>query len=601
MAEVTEVLDQWALHAQLLSWDRPWDAVFEGEGARGVWFPGGALNVANNCIDRHLPELKNVAAFYWEGEPGDRRTITYGDLYEEVTAFAGALAEMGVRPGDRVALHMGMVPEWVVAMLACARIGAIFSVLAVSLPPDALIDRIEELSPRVLVTQDGSWRHGVMLPLKARADEALAAGRGVDYTIVVRRTGIDVAWYEGDRWYEEVIESSPHHSSVERVDSNDPLFVAYVADRRGRPTGVVLGSGGFLTYATTLHRIGLTLGRPDDVLWCAVDNAWVVGPSHAVFGALSSGATSVLYEGMLDTPACERAWEIVQRYRVTSLVTSPSVARRLRSWEDALLQSFDLSSLSYVLTIGESLDPETRKWLHEDVGSKKVTVGDGWGQTELGGIALIDQTCGGDELPDLGLDVVDEAGVPIGSDRTGELVLRHPWPGTFLGTKGDDDTELSPYWARHSGVYATRDWARREHDGSLTLLGRMDRYVSISGQLVSLTEVGEVLGEHPFVRAVEIVEERGRGGGEGFVACVSLDDDVPPSQDLARDLRAHVHEILGGLARPQTIAFIDQFPADIAPEERRNALRALCATTTQDPIYISAAQLRASAVAQAGN
>jgi acetyl-CoA synthetase len=599
MAERADVLGEWASHAAILSWDRSWDAVFQGEGSRGTWFAGGTLNIAGNCVDRHIPRFKNAVAFYWEGEPGDRRTVTYGDLHEEVTAFAGALIQMGVRPGDRVALHMGVVPEWAVAMLACARIGAVSSVLAISLPPDALVDRIADLQPRVLVTQDGAWRHGVILPLKARADESLAAGPGVENTIVVRRTGVDVAWYEGDCWYEEVIHSSPGHSELEAFDTNHPLLIVYVANHRGRPTGIVLGSGGFLTCATALHRIGFSSRRSDEVLWCAVDSSWVAAVSHAVFGALSSRATSILYEGMLDSPTHARAWQIIQRYRATSLLTSPSVARRLRSWEDALPQSFDLSSLRCMLTGGEPLDQETRKWLYEDVGSKNVVVGNGWGQTELGGMVSIDHTCGGEELPDPGLDVVDQKGVSVGSSRTGELVLHHPWPGSFLGINGGDDgTALSPYWDKYPGIYATRDWARRERDGSLVLLGRMDRHVSISGQLVSLSEVGEVLIEHPFVQDVEIVEQVGRGGGEGLAACVTLIDEVSPSRDLARGLRTHVQEILGGLARPQSIAFVEEFPAEIAPEERRSALRTLCATSTDGPLEITAAQVRAAVAAQ---
>lgn len=597
MAELDDYLDEWAGHARHLSWDQPWDTVFDEEGAGGSWFTGATLNIADNCIDRHLPELRDTVAFYWEGEPGDRRAITYGDLCDEVTALAGALSEMGVCSGDRVALHMGMTPEWVVALLACARLGAVSSVLAVSLPPDSLSDRIEDLSPRVLITQDGSWRHGVILPLKSRADEALAAGHGVDHTLVVRRTGIDVDWYEGDRWYDDVIGSSPKERPARPVPSTHPLFISYVANRRGRPTGIVHGSGGFLTSASALYRIGLSSGRANEVLWCAIDNAWVAGPL-ALFGALACGATSVLYEGMLDTPTHARAWEMVQRYGVTSFLTTPSVARRLRSWEDALPGSFDLSSLKYVLTIGESLEPETRTWLYADVGSKKIIVGDGWGQTELGGVARIDDTCSGDPLPDAALDVVDESGASVSPGEMGELVLRRPWPGTLLGINGDDETEPSPHWDRYPGVYATRDWARREPDGALTLLGRMDRYVSVSGQLVSLTEVGEVLREHPFVRDVEILEGPGIGGGESFVACVTLVDEAVPGPDLARDLRAHLHEIVGGLARPRMVAFVEEFPVDVSSDDRRSALKGLCAAATDDPVQITASQLRTAALSQ---
>src|SRR6266511_1143370 len=323
------LLERWAAAAGRISWRQPWHAAYEPGERGGRWFPGATLNAAENCVDRHLPELANKVAFYWEGEPGDRRRITYGELHREVCAFAEALRALGIVAGDRVALYLGLLPETVVAMLACARLGAVHALMASAMPADALADRLADFEPKVLVTQDGAWRHGMILPLKARADEAITAASGVEHTVGVRRTGIDVAWYEGDRWYDELL-AGPRPGTAaaseppQSVPADHPLLVVYIANRRGRPTGIVHGTAGFLVYAAELHASGLGPEEEEGTFWCAVEPAWVGGQSHLLYGPLACGATSVIYEGMLDTPSHSRTWELIERYRVAALMTTPS-------------------------------------------------------------------------------------------------------------------------------------------------------------------------------------------------------------------------------------------------------------------------------------
>jgi acetyl-CoA synthetase len=588
--------DSWEDAAARVSWDRRWEAVHSPGPRGGAWFQGARLNVAANCLDRHLPALEERVAFHWEGEPGDRRSLTYGGLAGDVARFAAALRSLGVQPGDRVALYMGLVPETVIAMLACARLGAVHAVLAQALPAEALADRLVDLGPRVLVTQDGSWRHGVVLPLKARADEAMAAAAGVEHTIVVRRTGIDVAWYEGDVWYDEVLGEPDAEPPLAR-ESDEPLCVVYIANRRGRPTGIVHRSGSFLVYAAAAHENAFSTAE-DDVLWIAADVAWVAVQSHAVYGSLACGATGVLYEGMLDTPTHARTWELVGRYGVTVLATTPSVVRTLRRRAAASQRGHELGSLRALVTAGEAIEPELRDWLRLQVAPRGAVVADAWGQTELGGIVTVSEQLRQDRaLPDPGLDVVGGDGRPMRPGDVGEVVLRKPWAGTMLGVENDDGSAAARYW-RPDGSYATGDRALRDA-GSLVFLGRIDPVVSISAQLVSLTEVREALLEHPFVADAEIVEREDRETGQALAACVVLTDRTATGDDLARALRAHVHERLGGLAEPRTVAFVEAFPDDVPAHVLRDGLRMLCASDQSVTLAITAAQIRAASASVA--
>lgn len=590
----------WAAEVEALEWGSPPQKVFDGgPSPDGGWFPGATLNVAANCLDRHLADRSEQVAVYWEGEPGDRRALTYRELHAEVVTFAGVLTGLGVRRGDRVALYSGMVPETIVAMLACARIGAVHCVLFTALPAEALADRLADLEPKVLITQDGSWRHGMVLPLKARADEALAATAGVQHTIVVRRTGIDIAWYEGDRWYHELLrttDSAGPDPAAQPHPADDPLFVIHMANRRGRPTGIVHRSGGLLLSATTLHRALTT--DVSDVFWCAVDIGWIAGQAHGVYGALSVGGTSVMFEGTLDTPTHARAWQIIERYGVNALATTPSILRTLRQWQDSPPSVAKLDSLRLIVHAGEPIDDDTRVWLRDAVGQGQVELRDGWGQTELGAIVTVDPPPD-PPLPDPGLDVVSDDGTPVGAGHTGELVLRHPWPALFLGLQQDHPEATERYW-RYPDLYATGDLARREPDGTITIMDRIDPVVNVSGQLVSAGEVRDVLEEHPHVSVAEVVSRPDPRSGLAVVACVVLEPSGSDSSatQIAADLRAHVRETIGGLGQPQAVVFCEELPESLPRRELRRALTALCSTTLPGEVmYVSRHQILAAVAA----
>ncbi|MQA75008.1 MAG: AMP-binding protein [Solirubrobacterales bacterium] len=584
----------WEAAAGALDWHRPADRAHEPGPRGGRWFAGGELNAAVNAVDRHAADDPARIAFHWEGEPGDRRSLSYGELRSQVEALAEGLRALGVARGDRVAMYVGLVPEAVVAMLACARLGAPHAVLAAALPQDALADRLADFDPKLLITQDGSWRHGVMLPLKARVDEAMAAAGRIERTVVIRRTGVDVDWYEGDLAYEDLLADglSRRPGPAEAVPSDHPLAVEYIAGRRGRPTGIVHGTGGFLVYAARMHAAVCHGIDREHVFWGAIELAWSAGQSHVVYGPLACGATSVIYEGMLDTPDYARAWGIVERYRVAMLFTIPSVVRKLRHGLDRVPEPEQIVSLVRVLTGGETLGPELREWIHRDIGRGSIEVLDGWGQTELGGLVLLRAgALQAGELPDPGVRVVGADGGAVAPRESGELVLANPWAGAFVGIHNDEADLAARYW-RSDGTYATGDRARLDDKGELHLLGRIDRVVSVSAQLVSLEEVRDALLDHPFVERAEVVVVPDRRTGNSLIACVVRADPATDEARLAADLRAHVVERLGGLARPRAVVFVGAFPAEVEPARLRAALQLLCAADSDRPRTLSARQLR---------
>ena len=592
--DVDDELRRWGETAQLLDWDvPPRDLLEQRERGHARWFPGGRINFTVNTVHRHAERRPDRVALYWEGEPGDRREITYADLDREVVALADALSALGVGHGDRVGLHLGLIPEVVVAMLACARLGAVHAVLPAVLPADALSERLRDLAPRVLLTQDGAWRHGVVLPLKSRADEALTAAASVEQTVVVRRAGIDVPWFEGDRWYHELVADrrpgeTVEHAAAASVPADAPLLITYLANRRGRPTGVVHGTAGLLAYSLELQRTFAP--DPDAVLWTPAELGWVAGQTHGLFGPLAAGGTAVVYEGMLDTPSHGRAWEIIERYGVTTLLATPSVVRALRRWVDDAPRREQVASLSLVVTAGEAIDADTEAWLRHDLGHDRTVVVNGWGQTELGAVVALQPSPPGRGLPDAGLEVVDDTGRPVPVGEVGDLVLTRPWPGTALGVHGEPDL-VPGHDPRQPGRYVTGDRARRRRDGSIEFLGRSDRVFSVSGQLVSAAEVRSVLEEHPFVQRAEAVDRADPRTGRAVVACVELSPDAEPTSDLATDLRLHVHEVLGGLAQPQAVAFVEGLSRERDGEALLRALQGLC-TGAATVKHVTRAQLR---------
>lgn len=598
----------WAERARTLAWDTPFDATFVPDERHGRWFVGGRLNVAWNCVHRHAVARPKARAILWEGEPGDRVVVSYGELATQVGAAAAGLARLGVGPGDHVAIYTGLVPETVVALLACAQLGAIAAPLAPALPGAAVTERLVDIAPKALVTQDGAWRHGVVLPLKSRADEALSATGSVEHTVVVRRSGMDVAWFAGDMWFHDLTApgaraaaaGAPGTTCAPR-DAAAPLVVTYVADRRGRPTGVVHPTAGLLTVAATAHERVLAT-RDDAVVWAPMEFGWVGLLTHGILGPLCAGGTTVLFEGMLDTPTPRRAWEVVARYRVTTLVATPSVLRALRRWTPGEPPAEDTTSLDVLVTAGEAVEPSTLRWLDRTVGRGRAQVLDAWGQTELGGIVALDPAPPG--WPDPRLDVVGPDGESLADGEPGDLVVRAPWPATAPAILGSP-AATPGYDPQRAGVFVTGDLARRRGGASdaevatrIEVLGRRDPVVTISGQLVSATEVAAVLAEHPYVARAIVGDRRARHGGRVLIAGVELCDGRA-GPDLAADLRTHVHETLGGLAVPDQVVFVAALPdtggGDPEATAVRLALRSVAALA--GPATLVAAQEFAEAVA----
>ena len=619
-------LPRWAAVADQLTWSRHPDAIFQPHGRYGSWFPGGTLNVVTNCVDRHLPASADQPAIRWEGEPGDRRTITYHDLAREVEMMAAALRGLGVGTGDRVALHLGWLPEAVVAMLACARIGAVFAVLPVPLPVEALAERLDDLAPRVLVTQDGAWRHGTIIPTKARVDDALTAVAGVEHTIVIRRTGQDVAWYEGDRWLHHLLDpfrdtAGPADQATQAeppsgirstapatppvaLPAEHPLLITWLANRRGRPVTAVHGTANLLAAAVAVHRYGLSQGG---VFWCAGDLAWIAAPVHGVLGPLAWGDTTVMFEGTLDVPTRRRLWDIIDRYRVATLLTVPSVLARLRGWPDAAPPEPDKRTLRRVIAMAEPFQPALRTWIADQFTGDPGAVADAWGQIELGGIVTVDHPVDAGRMPDTSPEIIDATGRSVRHGTPGELVLRRPWAGTLRALRGAGAGDAYEHWGHPDQQYATGDRVVRHRDPAnpgdrLEFLGRIDPVVSISGQLVSLAEVRDVLLDHPFLAAAEVVTRPDAKLGRRLVAYVVPATDTIPGAALAHELVEVVQETLGGLARPSAIHFLDRIGDDLAPDARRRALEVVAASiTTPTPAHITWARVHAAAEIKSGH
>lgn len=575
------MLARWEQAATTLDWVTPPEATTGGGEGRVDWFPGGTLNLAVNAVHRHLPDRADQVALHWEGEPGDRRDVTYAELDRDVVALADALSQTGVTRGDRVALHVGLIPEAVVSLLACLRLGAVPSVLPAVLPADALTDRLADLQPKVLITQDGAWRHGLVLPLKSRADEALTAAGTVEQTIVIRRTGIPVPWFDGDRWYEELVagprpgSAAARHADADAVPSDHPCLVTHLPNEAGVPVGVVHATVGLAVVAGEIHR-SIT-AEAGDVVWVPAELAWLASQSHGILGPLLNGGTAVIFEGMLDTPTHRRAWEIIARYRVRTVLVTPSVIRALRSWVGNGPTPTEVTSLRCIVTAGEAIDADTERWLTSTVGHDRVSIVNAWGQTELGGAITFPATDQGRPAPpDPGFRVERPDGSAVAPGEVGDLVLRHPWPGTALGVLRGDQVEASVPRFR-DGRLVTGDRARVNADGQLELLGRSDRVFTVAGQLVSADAIALALADHPFVARAIVVDRADHTTGRAVVAVVQP-RDRPADEQLARELQDHVRDLLGGLSQPRSVVFLDGFP-DVTDPRLLPALRRLAASS----------------------
>jgi acetyl-CoA synthetase len=545
------------------------------------WFSDGELNLSYNCLDRHLETGGDKVAYYWEGEPGDARVITYRELYEEVCKFANALADLGVKKGDRVAIYLGMVPELPVAMLACARLGAPHSVVFGGFSSDALAQRIQDAEATVLVTGDGAYRRGKVFPLKENADEALAQCPTVEKCVVVKRCENEIEWVEGrDVWYHEAISGQPPEREPEVLNAEDMLYILYTSGTTARPKGVVHSIGGYLTGAATTHHCVFDI-KPDDIWWCAADIGWVTGHTYIVYGPLANHTTGVMYEGTPDFPDKDRFWVIVEKYKVTKLYTAPTAIRAFMKWGDEYPARRDLSSLRLLGSVGEPINPEAWIWYHTRIGGERCPIVDTWWQTETGSIMItplpgVVATKPGSAtrpFPGVGADVVDDAGnsVPLGGG--GYLTLTRPWPAMLRTVYGDPDRYVSTYWSQYPGAYFAGDGCKRDLDGYYWLLGRVDDVMNVSGHRLSTTEVESALVAHDAVAEAAVVGRADEVTGQAIAAFVTLRAGVEGSEALIKELRGWVSEKISPIARPASIVFTDDLPKTRSGKIMRRLLR----------------------------
>ncbi|MDA8047609.1 MAG: acetate--CoA ligase [Actinomycetota bacterium] len=595
----------WEDQARRLSWAEPWKQALEWDLPFSKWFVGGKLNVAYNCVDRHVEAgLGARVAFHWEGEPGDTRTITYAELHQMVCRAANALTSLGVEAGTTVAIYMPMIPETVVAMLACARLGAPHTVVFGGFSADALRDRIQDCDARLVITADGGYRRGTASALKPAVDDALKACPNVSKALVVRRTGQDVVWNEGrDVWWHEVVDSAAATHEPAMFDSEHPLYIMYTSGTTAKPKGILHTSGGYLTHTSATHRLVFDLKAESDVFWTAADIGWVTGHSYIVYGPLANATTSVMYEGTPDTPTKDRWWQIVERYKVNILYTAPTTIRTFMKWGDDLPAGHDLSSLRLLGSVGEPINPEAWMWYRQHIGGNRCPVVDTWWQTETGGIMIsplpgITSTKPGaamTALPGITADVVHNDGTSVGPGEGGLLVIREPWPGMLRGIWGDDQRYRDTYWSRFEGMYFAGDGAKRDDDGDIWLLGRVDDVMNVSGHRISTTEVEHALVGHPAVAEAAVVGAADPTTGQAIVAFVTVKGDGPGGEDLVSDLRNHVAREIGPIAKPRQIMLTPELPKTRSGKIMRRLLRDVAeqrelgdVTTLLDPSVVNA-------------
>jgi len=588
-AESEDYESYWAAQAEQLVWRKHWDTVLDWSGAPfAKWFVGGKLNVTESCLDRHLADHAGRVAYYWEGEPGDRKVITYGELHAEVCKLANALAELGVGKGDVVAVYMGLVPELPVALLACARLGAPHSVVFGGFSADALADRINDAQAKVLITCDGGWRGGQIVPLKEMADDAVSRSPSISKVIVVKRTDSDVTMVDGrDIWYHDAV---PHQSAerpATECDSEDMLYLLYTSGTTAKPKGIVHTCGGYLTGVTTSFRNVFDLHESEDIYWCTADIGWVTGHSYVVYGPLANGATSVIYEGAPQSPDKDRFWAIVERYAITTLYTAPTTIRTFMKWGTEFPDRHDLSSLRLLGTVGEPINPEAWMWYRHVIGGNRCPIIDTWWQTETGmtmisplpGITTAKPGSATIPLPGISADIVNEQGesVPLGGG--GYLVLTRPWPAMLRGVYGDDQRYVDTYWRRFSKpdenrwIYFAGDGAKRDLDGYYWMLGRVDDVMNVSGHRISTLEVESALVDHPAVAEAAVVGRDDPQTGQAIAAFVTLKGDRIGDEELIQELREHVAQKIGKIARPASIVFTDELPKTRSGKIMRRLLR----------------------------
>ncbi len=618
-AAAADRLAFWAEQAERLDWIEPWSEVLDWSGAPfAKWFVDGKLNVSANCLDRHVANgLGDRVAYYFEGEPGDKRTITYADLFAEVQQAANALKDLGVKKGDRIAIYMPMIPELPVAMLACARIGAAHSVVFGGFSAASLSDRIIDAEARVLITADGGYRRGAPSMLKSIVDDALQSTPTITDVLVVQRIGDaadPVNMQEGrDHWWHDVVPNFSADCPPEVMDAEDLLYLLYTSGTTGKPKGIMHTTGGYLTQATFTHQYVFDLHPETDIYWCAADIGWVTGHSYIVYGPLANGCTSVMYEGTPDTPreerrtgdradwAKDRFWEIIANYGVTKLYTAPTAIRTFMKWGTQWPEGQDLSSLKVLGSVGEPINPEAWVWYHTYIGGGQCPIVDTWWQTETGammiaplpGVTILKPGSASGTLPGISAELVDDAGQPVGVPGGGYLTLTEPWPSMLRGIWGDPQRYKDTYWSRFPGRYFAGDGAKFDADGDIWLLGRVDDVMNISGHRLSTTEIESALVDHPAVAEAAVVGRDDATTGQAISAFVILRGGVEASPELQAELRNHVAKLISPIAKPADLAMVPELPKTRSGKIMRRLLRDMAegrsigdTTTLADPSIV---------------
>ncbi len=569
----------WAGLAAELHWFKPWDRILDWNLPLAQWFVGGQTNIAFNCLDRHLSgPRRDKTALLWEGEPGDQRKLTYAELHREVCRFANSLKSIGVQKGDRVTLYMPMVPELAIAMLSCSRIGAVHSVVFGGFSAEALRDRVHDSQSKVVITADGGWRRGAVLPLKESVDEALQEPSSVEKVVVFRRIGGATPMTAGrDLWWHDLAEKQPDRCEAEPLDSEQMLYLLYTSGTTGKPKGIIHTTGGYMVgcYATTKWIFDL---KEEDVYWCSADIGWVTGHSYVVYGPLLNGATVLMYEGAPNHPGQSRFWEIIAKHRVTIFYTAPTAIRTFMKWGEDLPKRHDLSSLRLLGSVGEPINPEAWIWYHRMIGGGRCPIVDTWWQTETGhilisplpGITTLKPGSAAMPFPGIEAEVVDDQGRPA---EAGYLVIKSPWPGMLRGIYGDPERYRQQYWSRFPGVYFTGDGCKRDREGYFWLLGRVDDVLKVSGHRLSTMEIESALVDHPAVAEAAVIGKQDAIKENSIVAFVTLKGNVKSTPELEKELKGHVAKKIGSLARPDEILFTAELPKTRSGKIMRRLLR----------------------------
>jgi acetyl-CoA synthetase len=605
-----DYLAWWKSWADKLEWMTPPQQILEWNEPFARWFADGELNASVNALDRHVRAGKAAKiAFYYEGEPGDRWTVTYGQLLDEVCRFANGLRKLGVKKGDRVAIYMPMIVELPIAMLACARVGAAHSVIFGGFSPDSIVDRVNDSTCVALITADQGWRRGQKVALKANCDAAIAKGMpSLKHVIVAKRVGDPVTMEPGrDVWWDEVVRDQSTICEPERMNAEDLLYLLYTSGTTAKPKGIKHTTGGYLTGVTATHKLVFDLKEDDDIYWCAADIGWVTGHSYIVYGPLCNGATSVIYEGTPDFPDKDRLWEIIERYKVTILYTAPTAIRTFMKWGTSFVDKHDLTSLRLLGSVGEPINPEAWMWYHEHIGGGRCPVVDTWWQTETGaimitplpGITTLKPGSATKPFPGILPDIVNENGesVPVGG---GYIVLRRPWPSMLRGIYGDDERYRQTYWSKFPHMYLAGDGCKRDEEGDYWFLGRIDDVMNVSGHRISTTEVESALVDFPAVAEAAVVGRTDDITGQAICAFVSIKNDAVGTQQLANQLRDHVAEKLGKFCRPKYLTFTQELPKTRSGKIMRRLLRDIAegrmlgdTTTLADSSIVAELQSRA--------